>query len=177
MQSEVKVGDVLDEPADVLISTANPWLNVSGGVNGAILLRGGEAVQAELRDHLRQRAQPHVPPGSVVRTGPGPLSVKHILHAVAIDAFYDSSVELVESTLVEALDQARHLGASTIAMPALATGYGPLKMEEFAEALRRALRRNWSPLARLTVVLRREESAHTVTRAVQSPSGTDDEGG
>jgi O-acetyl-ADP-ribose deacetylase (regulator of RNase III) len=36
MKIIIKVGDVLSEPADVLISTANPWLNLSGGVNGAI---------------------------------------------------------------------------------------------------------------------------------------------
>ena len=37
MNVVVTVGDVLDAAADVLISTANPWLNMSGGVNGAIL--------------------------------------------------------------------------------------------------------------------------------------------
>ena len=36
MQITIKVGNVLTEAADVLISTANPWLNLSGGVNGAI---------------------------------------------------------------------------------------------------------------------------------------------
>lgn len=32
MQIQIKVGDVLQCAADVLISTANPWLNMSGGV-------------------------------------------------------------------------------------------------------------------------------------------------
>ena len=36
MNVVVTVGDVLDASADVLISTANPWLSMSGGVNGAI---------------------------------------------------------------------------------------------------------------------------------------------
>ena len=54
MKCSVKVGDVLDEHADVLICPANPWLNLSGGVNGAILMRGGQAVQDELQSHLRQ---------------------------------------------------------------------------------------------------------------------------
>ena len=39
MNVSVGVGDVLDASADVLISTANPWLNMSGGVNGAIRQR------------------------------------------------------------------------------------------------------------------------------------------
>jgi len=36
MEIEIKTGDVLDEHADVLIATANPQLNMSGGVSGAI---------------------------------------------------------------------------------------------------------------------------------------------
>ncbi|SMP73136.1 hypothetical protein SAMN06265222_11630 [Neorhodopirellula lusitana] len=36
MNVVVTVGDVLDASADVLFSTANPWINMSGGVNGAI---------------------------------------------------------------------------------------------------------------------------------------------
>lgn len=36
MKIIIKAGDVLSEPADLLISSANPWLNLSGGVNGAI---------------------------------------------------------------------------------------------------------------------------------------------
>ena len=33
MEIDVLVGNVLDVPADVLISTANPWLQMTGGVN------------------------------------------------------------------------------------------------------------------------------------------------
>ena len=50
MNVSVLVGDVLDVPADVLISTANPWLQMTGGVNLAIILRPkGEDVHAELQ--------------------------------------------------------------------------------------------------------------------------------
>jgi O-acetyl-ADP-ribose deacetylase len=65
----VKVGDLLNEVADIIISPANPWLNLSGGVNGAILARGGESVQAELRAYLRDSGKPAVEPGTVVLTG------------------------------------------------------------------------------------------------------------
>jgi len=44
--------------------------------------------------------------------------------------------------------------AMRIAMPSLGTGYGPLTVREFAEALRPALRRDWSPVSRPVVVLR-----------------------
>jgi O-acetyl-ADP-ribose deacetylase (regulator of RNase III) len=157
MNVRIVVGDVLDEPADVLISTANPQLNLSGGVNGAILRRGGEAVQEELHAHLKRLGRPQVNPGTVVVTGPGPLRFQHIIHAVAIDAFYGSSVELVAETIVRALTAAGELGARSVAMPALATGYGPLEIQEFGDALRLALSRCDNPCDSLTVVVRKQE--------------------
>ena len=60
-------------------------------------------------------------PATVALTHAGPLTAKHILHAVAIDPFYDSSTEIVERTIRTALTMAKDLGAKTVAMPALAT--------------------------------------------------------
>ena len=165
MDIEILVGDVLDVPADVLIATANPWLQMTGGVNLAIILRPlGELVHEELQRYLPTSGRRIVEPGTVVRTGPGSLPVKHILHAVAIDPSYDSSVELVAQTFTTALAQARALGARVVSMPALATGFGPLTMEDFALALRQAAASDWSPIEQLKVVLRDEEAA-TVVRA------------
>ena len=72
MNVVVTVGDVLDAAADVLISTANPWLNMSGGVNGAICERE-PAIQFELRDHLESVGESAIPACSVVRTSAGNL--------------------------------------------------------------------------------------------------------
>jgi len=163
----VKIGDVLDEVADVLIATANPWLNLSGGVNGAILLRGGQDVQDELHAHLRAIGKAAVEAGAVVQTCPGPLRVKHILHAVAIDPFYNSSRETVRLTLERALTMAQALDARTVAMPALATGYGRLSMQEFAAALCQATAANWPPIEQLRVVLRKADNANIVQEAMR----------
>jgi O-acetyl-ADP-ribose deacetylase (regulator of RNase III) len=162
MEIEVLVGDVLAVPADVLISTANPWLQMTGGVNLKIILRPqGELVYDELQRHLHASGRRYVEPGTVVRTGPASLPVKHILHAVSIDPSYDSSVALVADTIERALTLACELGARTVTMPALATGFGPLSMQEFSQALSRAAARDW-PLEVLKVVLRNEEDAETV---------------
>ena len=166
MKLSIQIGDVLDQPADVLISTANPQLNMSGGVNGAILLRGGQAVQEELHEHLKRRGLDSAAPGSVVRTDPGPLAVKHVPVAVAVDAFYDSSVDLLRATIEAALCEAQRLHAATVVMPSLATGYGPLTMDQFAEGLRLALQRPWPPIQELKVVLRREDDAAVVRAAL-----------
>ena len=166
MRVEVLVGDVLRTPADVLISTANPWLQMTGGVNLKIILSPrGEDVHAELQTYLPTTGRRWVAPGTVVRTGAGSLPFRCILHAVAIQPDYESSVELVAATIAEALTQARDLKAATVAMPALGTGFGPLSMAEFAEALAQVASRDWSPLQLLTVAILKEDDADEV-RAV-----------
>src|SRR5262249_21140577 len=95
----------------------------------------GEVVHEELQRYLHATGRRYLEPGTVVRTGPASLPVRHILHAVSITPSYESSVELVAATIVRALTEARELGARVVTLPALATGFGPLSMEEFAEAL------------------------------------------
>jgi O-acetyl-ADP-ribose deacetylase (regulator of RNase III) len=168
----VKTGDLLDATADIVVSTANPWLKMSGGVNGAILLRGGEAIQQELRTYLRGLGKAAVEPGTVVVTCPGPLNAKHLLHAVAIDPFYDSSVLLVQQTVESALRTAQRLKATTVAMPALATGYGRLSMEQFAEGLAAATGTDWSPVAELVVVVQPPENADIIRRYLKGRRDT-----
>ena len=167
MRIVVKQGDVLDELVDVLICTANPLLAMSGGVNGAILARGGQGIQAELSSNFKTGDRGFVTPGTVVRTGPGPLSVKHILHAVGVDMSYNSSIDLVSMLLKSALMEASRLGATTVATPAIATGYGPLTMSDFAEACNQALGLTYPGLEELRIVLRAQDDANLVTKAIQ----------
>ena len=52
MRWVVKHGDILDEPADVLVCSANVNLSLSGGVGGAFLRRDGPEMQRFLGDGL-----------------------------------------------------------------------------------------------------------------------------
>ncbi|BBM84516.1 macro domain-containing protein [Candidatus Uabimicrobium amorphum] len=162
----VKSGNIIDEEVDVLISTANPSLNMSGGVNGAILQRGGECVQQELRNYLKKHDRRWVKEGSIVVTGPGALKVKHILHAVAINGFYESSSQLVRDLLVNVWKKCEELHAKTVAVPALATGYGPLSTEEFAHALHDSLSDRIA-IEDLRIVLHKQEDIKIVSKILQ----------
>ena len=160
MNVAVTVGDVLDASADVLISTANPWFNMSGGVNGAIFQREPE-IQSELRAHLESISESAIPATSVVRTSAGALPFAHIIHAVAIDPFYDSSHEIVADTLSAAFDLAVSLGANSVAMPTLATGYGPMTIDAFARVFAgTVLGRH--PIDVVTIVVRSDENARII---------------
>ena len=170
MACEVRVivGNVVDHSADVLLSTANPWLNMSGGVNGEIRERGGEGIQQELREFLLRSGRSAVEPGTVVQTSAGSLPFRHILHAVGIDPFYDSSVELVKSTLDSAFELAASVGAETVSLPAIATGYGHLTMSDFSLAFAQAVPSWISSFRRIRMVVRSEENAELIRAAIAS---------
>jgi len=168
MRIDFDLGDVLDAETDVLISTANAHLNMSGGVGGAILQRGGMDVQSELWNYLRSTGRPVIDPGSVVRSGPGPLKFKYILHAVTVNVFYESSIDVIKNCIIKSLMNSATARMSSVAMPSLGTGYGPLSLEEFAEALRHAVSRDWSALSRLVVVLRRSEDVDVVRNILKT---------
>jgi O-acetyl-ADP-ribose deacetylase len=71
MKVEAFAGNILDVPADVLVSTANPWLQMTGGVNLGIIVRSnGELVYEELQAHLRAVGKKVVDPGTVVWPAP-----------------------------------------------------------------------------------------------------------
>jgi len=89
----VKHADILMEPADVLVCSANPFLNLSGGVGGEILLRYGDEMQTDLHRHLASRHLRFVQRGEVVQTASCGTPFKAVLHAVAVDGFYQSSTE------------------------------------------------------------------------------------
>lgn len=166
MRLIIKSGDILDEAVDVLVSTANVTLDLSGGIGGAIFRRGGSDVQQELMRYLRGIGMEEVAPGTIVRTGCGPLRVKHILHAVAIDGSCRSDVGLVRQVIESVLAEAARLGAGTVALPALATGYGPLSISAFADALRGACSRSDAPIEELRVVVREEGEAEVVAASL-----------
>jgi len=166
MNIVVTVGDVLKTPADVLISTANPWLNMSGGVNGAIHNRD-PSIQTELRDYLKSIDQSAIPASSVVRTSAGDLPYAHIIHAVAIDPFYDSSLEIVTNTLAAAFQLAVSLDAQTIAMPTLATGYGPITIKAFAHAFVDSVVGRF-PMKTVSIVVRTRENAQTINSVLSA---------
>ncbi len=169
MEFRLKVGDLLDEEADAILVSANTQLNLSGGVGGAILARGNEPVQRELHAWLATHGKHYVEPGSLVETSAGNLRARVLLHCVTVDGFYGSSVDLVTRTVQRALDRAIDLGCGTVAMPALATGYGPLTMSEFAQGLAAAIGIRGLPLERLTVVVRKEDDLADLQRLLDRP--------
>ncbi len=133
-------GDVLESEADALICSANPQLNLSGGVGGAILLRYGEAMQNELHAKLRTAGLPYLNPGAAVATSPCGTKYRTVIHAVAIDGFYDTSPVIIRQAYLSAFALAVQHNCRTIAATCLACGYGRATPETFLLAVRELCR-------------------------------------
>jgi O-acetyl-ADP-ribose deacetylase (regulator of RNase III) len=159
-------GDILDVPADVLICSANVWLNLSGGVGGAIQLRHGDGMQRELHRWLADRGRRHAEPGSVVATKPHGLPVVAVLHAVAVDGFYETSVERVRACVETSLALAVDLGARRVSLTALATGFGRLPMSAFAAAVAPLRSAGRPPITDVVVCVRHSGEAEALEIAL-----------
>jgi O-acetyl-ADP-ribose deacetylase (regulator of RNase III) len=153
-----KTGDIVDEPSDGLVCSGNVQLNMSGGVNGELLVRGGLNMQRQLHDWLRQQGKRFVEPGFAMRIGPEPFTFKSIVYAVGIDCWYDSSVELVSETLRNAFELLQEDDCKTVAVPAIATGYGHLSKIDFGRALRKCIAEGPWAFEEVRVVLRSSDS-------------------
>ena len=162
----VRRGDILDEPADVLVCAANPHLTLSGGVGGALLLRYGPALQTELNDHLDHLGRRHVDVGTVVATEAIGTPYRAVIHAVAVNAFYESSPAIVTGVVRAALAAAAQRDARTVALAAVATGYGHLTIAQFAAGLSPLTAEPFPPIERVTVVVRGADDPAEVHRVV-----------
>lgn len=166
----VRCGDVLDAATDGLISSGNVKLEMAGGVSAALHQRSEGHLQRQLFAALEAQPRPFVEPGFAIALDPGPLPWRAVVYCVAIDGFYQSSPALVTTAVAAALRLAREAGCESTAMPALATGYGPLDMTAFGRGLSAAwqqLRPDERP-AQLEVMVPREADRDAVQAALAS---------
>ncbi len=166
MQWIVKQSDILMEPADVLICSANVFLNLSGGVGGELLLRYGDEMQTELHRHLADHHMRFVQQGEVVPTSACGTPFKAVLHAVAVDGFYKSSSEVVTKVVTRSLEMAAAFGDTKVALTALATGFGRLRMTQFALGVKPLKSLDFSPIEQVVICVRHESEREEIVLAL-----------
>lgn len=152
----------------MLVCSANVFLNLSGGVGGELLLRYGPAVQEALHRFLAERGLHFVPRGEVVCCEPCGTPYRAILHAVAVDGFYESSSAVVGAVVTRSLELSASLGARKVALTALATGYGRLPLSAFAAGIAPLLGQDFPPVEEVAVCLRNADDAEEVLAALTS---------
>ena len=151
--------DILDRPADVLVLSGNPQLNLSGGAGGAFLLRYGPEMQDRMHEHFKSTGKRFVDRGSVIQMPACGSPYKAVLHAIGVDVFYESNIEVVNQLVIDSLKIAAELSATTVAMTAIATGYVRMPMADFATAIKQVSLSEYSPIENVDICLAKQIAA------------------
>ncbi len=113
-------GDITAERADAIVNAANSRLQHGGGIAGAIVHRGGYAIQEESNAWVREHGEvSHAQPAI---TGAGGLPCKAVIHAVGPVWGSGGEDGKLRSAVTGALDLAGARGFAAIAIPAISTG-------------------------------------------------------
>lgn len=123
--------DILDHPAEALVYSTNVHLHCSGGVGAALVDRYGPAVQEMLRGFLAKEGRRSAPQGTIFEGTLPAMPSRQVFHTVPTDFWHNTTPEVVERVLREALSRCVRQGMRSVALSALATGYGDLLLADF----------------------------------------------
>lgn len=149
----LKQKNILDEPADVLVCSANVNLLLSGGVGADLLARYGCSMQEALQERIRTRNPHCAERGEIFPYSGGEMPYRMVLNAVAINGWYESSPEVIADIVRKALKMAAESGARKVTLTALATGFGRLTFAEFAEGIKPLLTEAHLPVNEVVICL------------------------
>lgn len=132
----VVLGNLAEATTEVIVTSDDTLLSMGGGTSAAVRSVAGEAIFRE------SRALQPVSLGSIVVTSAGDLAlrgVRHIFHAAMIPSSMDRKVNDQESVIRGATRQAltlmREMRLSSIALPALGTGFASFDRETAAAVI------------------------------------------
>lgn len=109
-------GDLTHREVDAIVNAANPHLKHGGGVAGAIVRKGGRAIQDE-SDRIG-----FVPVGHAAITGAGRLPAKFVIHAVGPRMGEGDEDDKLRSAVTNSLQLASEKEFSSISFPAISSG-------------------------------------------------------
>jgi O-acetyl-ADP-ribose deacetylase (regulator of RNase III) len=130
---EIIKGDITELDVDCIVNAANSMLKMGGGVAGAIRRKGGQKIQEECDDIISKRGP--IPVGEAAITSGGNLKAKYVIHAVGPIYGEGNEVEKLKNATLNSLKLAEKHDISSIAFPAISTGYFGLPKDKCAEAM------------------------------------------
>jgi len=114
------IGDITDSTTDIIVSSDDILLTMSGGVSGRIRYVGGSSIYQEAQNQIPLKL------GDVAITSAGTLKAKTIFHAVTVDTNLESSLEIIQKLIKSCLSKCQELNLKSIAFPLLGSGVGRL---------------------------------------------------
>jgi O-acetyl-ADP-ribose deacetylase (regulator of RNase III) len=117
---QISQGDITAETVDAIVNTANAYLEHGAGVAGAIVQRGGQQIQAESSQWVREHGLvSHAEPAY---THAGYLPCRYVIHAVGPRWGEGDETDKLGAAVRGSLQLAERLSLSSIAFPAISTG-------------------------------------------------------
>lgn len=130
-------GDITKEEVDAIVNAANAYLQHGGGVAGAISQRGGEVIQKESNEWVREHGP--VPHDQPAITSAGRLPCRYVIHAVGpVWGSGEEDVKLAQA-VSGALRVANAHSLRSIAMPAISCGIFGFPKERAAHLILKAI--------------------------------------
>ncbi|XP_071159744.1 protein mono-ADP-ribosyltransferase PARP15-like [Mytilus edulis] len=113
-------GSIIDQTTDVIVTGSVPSLELNKARTSKLLLdKAGDSIQ----DECKEKYPSGITFSDVAITGPGRLDCQHIFH-VTIQKFSSKGDEKnLEKCIMNCLAEADRLGMTSIAFPALGTGF------------------------------------------------------
>ena len=122
-------GDITELHTDAIVNAANASLILGAGVAGAILTKGGPAIQEECNEIGG------CPVGGAVITTGGNLKARHVIHAVGPRKGEGDEEEKLRNATLNSLKVANDNGLKSIGFPAISTGIFGFPIERCAEIM------------------------------------------
>jgi len=137
----IKVADLLAVPVDVIVNPANGGLAHGGGVAGQIVQQGGEVIQEESNQFIKEHGQ--LESGMVALTTAGHLPFQAIVHAVGPQMGEGDEQRKIQLAVSRSLQLCEMHDWNSIAFPAISAGIFGVPIDISARAFFRAITSYW----------------------------------
>jgi O-acetyl-ADP-ribose deacetylase (regulator of RNase III) len=150
----VQLGDITKVEVDAIVNAANERMLGGLGVDGAIHLWAGRALEAACQEMPEIRPGVRCPRGEAKITPGFNLPCQYVIHAVG--PIYESqaiSAPILESAYRSSLELANLYRLATIAFPAISCGVYGYPMDEAASVAFKCCREHFGKLEQIRFVL------------------------
>lgn len=157
MRASIFAGDITDAEVDALCTSTNPRLSLMMGTGAAVRGRGGYEILRACEEIVRSEGV--LPPGSARVTTAGALPQKIVIHCVASDGRHQSSDDIIDACVRNALACAEASGCRSVAMPVFASGHAHVEFSRALEVMARAAQKSPTAIDHLAFVIHDPEQA------------------
>jgi len=137
----LEIGDLFLAPVDVIVNPANGGLSHGGGVAGQFIERGGEIIQQESDQFIKEHGE--LETGMVALTSAGSLPYKAVLHAVGPRMGEGDEQEKVRLAVSHSLKLCGMHDWNSIAFPAISSGVFRVPIDVVAKGFFHAIASYW----------------------------------